>query len=153
MDNLSKDARHRTMVSIRSKNTLPELLVFKELRKRKLYFVRHVVSLIGKPDIVFRRKKVVVFIDSDFWHSNPKKFIAPKTNIEYWNKKIERNKERDRIVNKELKKMGWKVVRIWESAIKKDIVKVVDRIERLTSKREVNKEYRPRHPWLGRYRE
>jgi DNA mismatch endonuclease (patch repair protein) len=128
MDDLSKEDRRKNMQHIRSKNTVPELLVMNELKKRKIYFAKHVDKIFGKPDIVFRRKKVIVFIDSDFWHYNQKKFIMPATNVEYWEKKIERNKARDKLVNKTLKREGWKVMRFWESAIKKDTNKIVDKI-------------------------
>jgi DNA mismatch endonuclease (patch repair protein) len=128
MDDLSKEDRHKNMQNIRSKNTVPELLVMNELKKRKIYFAKHVDNIFGKPDIVFRRKKVIVFIDSDFWHYNPRKFIMPATNVEYWEKKIQRNRDRDKLVNKTLKKEGWHILRFWESAIKKDVNKVVDKI-------------------------
>jgi DNA mismatch endonuclease (patch repair protein) len=129
MDDLSKEDRHKNMQNIRSKNTVPELLVMNELNRRKIYFAKHIDKIFGKPDIVFRRKKIIVFIDSDFWHYNPKIFIMPTTNIEYWKRKIQRNRKRDKLVNKTLKKDGWKVLRFWESAIKKDVNKIVDRIE------------------------
>src|SRR5215471_20811106 len=115
MDDLSKEDRHKNMQNIRSKNTVPELLVMNELKKRKIYFAKHVNKIFGKPDIVFRRKKIIVFIDSDFWHYNPKIFIMPATNVEYWKKKIQRNRERDMLVNKTLKKDGWRIIRFWES--------------------------------------
>jgi DNA mismatch endonuclease (patch repair protein) len=128
MDDLSKEDRRKNMQHIRSKNTVPELLVMNELKRHKIYFAKHVDKIFGKPDIVFRRKKVIVFIDSDFWHYNPQKFIMPATNVEYWEKKIQRNRDRDKLVNKTLKKEGWRILRFWESAIKKDINKVVDKI-------------------------
>ena len=128
MDDLSKEDRHKNMQNIRSKNTLPELLIMNELKKRKIYFVKHVDKLFGKPDIVFRRKKIIVFIDSDFWHYNPKKFITPATNVEYWEKKIQSNIKRDKLVNQTLRKNSWQVIRFWESDIKKNTNKVVDKI-------------------------
>nr|WP_051296834.1 hypothetical protein [Treponema pedis] len=102
MDNLSPADRHKNMKNIHSENSVAECIVMQELKKRNIYFAKHVKKIIGCPDIVFRRKKVIVFIDSDFWHMNPKKFIMPKTNVEYWRKKIARNKERDEFVNKTL---------------------------------------------------
>jgi DNA mismatch endonuclease (patch repair protein) len=113
------------MQSIRSKNTVPELLVMNELKRSKIYFAKHTDKVTGKPDIVFRRKKLAVFIDSDFWHCNPQKFIMPKTNKEYWKRKIKKNIDRDKYVNQELRKMGWKILRFWESDIKKDTIKIV----------------------------
>ena len=134
MDNLTKEQRRKNMQNIRSKGTAPEILVMRELRRRKIYFAKHVDSIIGKPDIVFRRKKVIVFIDSDFWHVHPKRFIMPKTNIEYWQEKIERNQKRDKKVNKELKKSGWKVVRIWEHDVKKNLDKCMNKILKTSDK-------------------
>jgi DNA mismatch endonuclease (patch repair protein) len=120
MDNLTKKQRQKNMRNIRSKGTAPERKVMRELRKRKIYFAKHVEKIIGKPDIVFRRKKIVVFIDSDFWHGHPDRFIMPKTNTDYWRKKISRNKERDIQVTQELNKQGWTVIRLWEYDINKN---------------------------------
>ena len=75
MDNLTKEQRKKNMQNIRSTNTRPELIIFNELKKSKLSFTKHDKGLTGKPDIVFKKKKVCVFIDSDFWHGHPKRFI------------------------------------------------------------------------------
>ncbi len=128
MDTLTKKQRRKTMQKIRSKGTVAERIVERELRRRKIYFAKHVASIIGRPDIVFHRKKVVVFIDSDFWHGNPKRFIAPKSNVNYWQKKIARNKERDKKVTSALKKDGWKVLRLWEYDIKHNTDKCIEKI-------------------------
>ena len=134
MDNLTKEQRRKNMQNIKSSGTTPAKIIAKELRKRKIYFVQNVGKIIGKPDFVFRKKKVVVFVDSDFWHGNSKRFIMPKTNVKYWKKKIDRNRERDKIVNKQLKEEGWIVIRIWEYSIKhklklvlKKILKAIDK--------------------------
>lgn len=121
MDNLTKEQRKKNMQNIRSVNSKAERIVMSELKKRKIYFAKHVKNIKGKPDIVFRRKKIAVFIDSDFWHCHPERFIMPKTNIDYWGKKIKRNIDRDKEVNFELKKKGWKVIRIWEYDIKHNL--------------------------------
>lgn len=128
MDNLTKKQRRKNMQNIRSSDTKAELLVTRELRERKIYFARNVKSIFGKPDIVFRRKKTVVFIDSDFWHVHPARFIMPKSNKRYWKEKIRRNKERDKEVNKKLKGAGWKVIRIWEYDVKRNIDKCIKKI-------------------------
>lgn len=116
------------MRNIRSRNTLPERTTMQELRRRKIYFASYVAKIEGKPDIVFRRKKVVVFIDSDFWHGHPTRCIMPKSNREYWEKKIARNRERDKEVNSLLKKNKWKIIRIWEYDVKHHFQKVIKRI-------------------------
>lgn len=69
---------------------------------------------------LFLEEKIVIFIDSDFWHGHPDRFIMPKTNTDYWRNKIKRNKERDTIVTKELKEQGWTVIRLWEYDINKN---------------------------------
>ena len=106
------------MQHIRSMGTAPERAVMDALKKRKIYFAPYVSKIIGKPDIVFRRKKVAVFIDSDFWHGHPERCIMPKTNPDYWSNKIESNRKRDERVNVELRNHGWMVIRLWEYDIK-----------------------------------
>ena len=128
MDNLTKEQRRKNMQNIRSKGTLPERTVMRELRRMNIYFAKHVDSITGKPDIVFKKKKVAVFVDSDFWHGHPDRYIKPKTNIIYWRAKIERNKQRDKKVSCILKNNGWKVIRLWEKDIKRDLRKSLNRI-------------------------
>jgi DNA mismatch endonuclease (patch repair protein) len=128
MDTLTPEQRRKNMQNIRSEGTLPERMVSAELKKEKIYFAKNVKTIFGKPDFVFRRKNVAVFVDSDFWHGRRGRFIMPKTNAEFWEKKIKRNRLRDREVSRELKKQGWTVIRIWESDIKKDLRKSVKKI-------------------------
>jgi DNA mismatch endonuclease (patch repair protein) len=70
--------------------------------------------LLGKPDFVFPKSRLTVFVDGCFWHGCPKHGHTPRSNTAYWRKKIARNIERDQEVNRELKKRGWRVFRIWE---------------------------------------
>lgn len=128
MDNLTSEQRRKNMQNIRSANTTPERLVIRELRKLKIYFASHAKNIYGKPDFVFRKKKVVVFIDSDFWHGHPKRCIMPKSNCDYWVKKISRNRNRDKLVNKQLKSSGWKVIRLWEHDLKRNFPRCINKI-------------------------
>ena len=128
MDNLTREQRRKNMQNIRSKGTKPELLIMRELKRRKKYFASHADSVIGKPDIVFRRKKTAVFIDSDFWHGHPSRLIMPKTNIGYWRQKIKRNRRRDKEVNRKLKRDGWRVIRLWEYDVKNRFDKCILKI-------------------------
>lgn len=128
MDNLTPEQRRKNMQNIRSKGTKVELLIARELRKRKIYFSSHSKNIPGKPDFVFRRKKVVVFVDSDFWHGHPRRFVMPKTNLEYWSEKIKRNKTRDKQVNSELRIKGWRVLRVWEHDVNKKFPNVIRKI-------------------------
>ena len=128
MDNLTKEQRRKNMQHIRSTGTAPERKIMEALRKRKIYFAAYVSKIIGKPDIVFRRKKMAVFIDSDFWHGHPKRGVMPKSNRNYWLEKIKQNKERDRKVNRELRKQGWFIIRLWEYDIKKKFDKSLEKV-------------------------
>jgi len=128
MDNLTKEQRQKNMQNIRSEGSVAEQKVMRELRKRKIYFAKHLRKITGKPDIVFRRKKIAVFVDSDFWHGHPERFIMPKTNIEYWEAKISRNIQRDKEVNNELESQGWRVIRLWEYDIKKNFDECIEEI-------------------------
>ena len=128
MDNLTEEQRKKNMKNIRSKGTKPERIISKKLKQKRIYFTQHVKKVYGKPDITFLRKKIAVFIDSDFWHCHPENFRMPKTNRKYWEKKIQRNVERDQEVNEVLTKEGWDVIRIWESEIKENPDECVERI-------------------------
>jgi len=126
MDNLTAEQRRKNMQNIRSKGTKPERMIMEALKKRRIYFAAYVSKITGKPDIVFRRKKVAVFIDSDFWHGHPERCIMPKTNPEYWSQKIAGNRKRDEQVNKELSAKGWVVIRLWEYDIKHNFEQTLD---------------------------
>lgn len=118
------------MKKIRSSNTIPELSLRKELWKLGYRYRLNVSKLKGKPDIVFNKFKLVVFVDGEFWHGYEwrKKKPKIKANREYWIKKIERNIERDKENNKHLLSMGYVVLRFWEHEIKKDLTKCVNKI-------------------------
>src|SRR5690349_13448290 len=119
MDKVSKKVRSEVMSTVRSKNTKLEQNLFDLLKNLGLSnFETHVEELLGKPDVVFVQERVIVFLDSCFWHGCPKHLRMPATNIEYWQNKIEKNKSRDRFQRRELKKQGWRVVRVWEHELK-----------------------------------
>ena len=121
MDNLTPAQRRRNMQNIRSTGTKPEVFIAKSLKLKKIYFSQNVKTIFGKPDFVFRKKRVIVFVDSDFWHGHPKRCRMPKSNKKYWNNKIKSNKERDRKVNKRLREQRWVVIRLWEHDIKTNL--------------------------------
>jgi DNA mismatch endonuclease Vsr len=130
MDNLTPEQRRKNMQRIRSTGTKAENILMNELRKMGLVFTTYDKSIIGKPDVVFSERKLAVFIDSDFWHGNPKRFVRPKTNVEYWDRKIAGNKQRDCLVNQELKKEGWTVMRFWEYDVKHNLSRCISKILR-----------------------
>ena len=122
-DRLSPEKRSHIMSMIRSKDTKPEILVRRYLFHAGFRFRVNVRKLPGTPDIVLRKYKTAIFINGCFWHGheNCKYFRLPKTNIDFWQKKIERNKERDKKEQCQLAAMGWHCITIWECQLKPKI--------------------------------
>lgn len=120
MDTFSKDERSKIMRTVKSKKTSLESSVTKELWKRGVRYRTNVLDLFGKPDIAIKKYKVVVFIDSCFFHGCPLHCRIPKSNEGYWIGKIQRNIERDLLVTHYYKSIGWNVNRIWEHELKDD---------------------------------
>lgn len=118
-DNLTSKQRSYTMSRIRSKNTCPEMTIRKLLHRSGLRFRIHDSSLPGCPDVVFRKARVAVFIDGDFWHGW--RFPAWSHKLApYWCAKIEGNRGRDRRNFCRLRKTGWLVIRLWEHQVKNE---------------------------------
>ena len=127
-DVLSKEQRAYNMSKIRGKNTGPEIKLRKLLWAAGIRGYRVHYNLPGKPDIVFVKKKIVIFIDGCFWHKCPIDFQEPETRKEFWMKKINSNVERDERNNRQLSDAGWTIIRIWEHEMRKEPEKVVQRI-------------------------
>ncbi|MBS4214163.1 very short patch repair endonuclease [Neobacillus rhizophilus] len=125
-DNLTKDQRSKNMKAIKSKSAL-ENRVTKALWKMGFRFRKN-VNIFGKPDIAIKKYKIVIFIDSCFWHCCPLHGNMPKSNKDYWEKKLERNKKRDIEVNKYYEEKGWCILRVWEHEFKKDFDTTVKKI-------------------------
>ena len=123
------------MSGIRGKNTRPEITIRKALFAKGYRYRLHDSKLPGKPDLVLRRYNTVIFIHGCFWHGhNCHLFKWPKTRPAFWKKKINRNREKDQEVTTQLKKAGWKIITIWECAIKGKGRVPLDRIiQRLTN--------------------
>jgi len=108
------------MSRIKAKDTKPEMLVRKFLNANGFRYSLHNKKLPGKPDIVLNKYKTVIFIHGCFWHGhkNCKYFVVPKTRTQWWVDKINRNKANDEKAVKALRKDGWKVITVWECALK-----------------------------------
>jgi DNA mismatch endonuclease (patch repair protein) len=115
--------RSYNMSRIKGTNTKPEMLVRKFLHANGFRYKLHDKKLPGKPDIVLPKYKTVIFVHGCFWHghNNCKYFVVPKTRTQWWTDKINSNKANDVKAIKALKKNGWKVIEIWECALKKPI--------------------------------
>lgn len=122
MDRHSTEIRSYNMSMIKSTGTKPEEMVRKYLFSKGLRYRKNVKTLPGKPDIVLRKYKTVVFVNGCFWHGHKgcRFFVMPKSNIEFWTEKISKNIARDKVTNIELENLGWNVITVWECDLKKD---------------------------------
>lgn len=124
-DTMSKEQRSKTMGAIRAQSKL-ENLFSKALWHRGIRFRKNVRKLKGTPDVVIQKYQIVIFVDSCFWHGCPLHFKRPKSNQEFWDKKINRNRERDKEIDKYYIERGWNLKRIWEHEIRTDLEKTVE---------------------------
>lgn len=128
-DVFTKKKRSQVMAAIRSTgNRATELRLAAIFRAHGITGWRRHQPLPGKPDFVFRRERLAVFVDGCFWHGCPQHLRMPRDNRHYWKRKIARNILRDRETTRRLKRAGWRVVRVWEHAIHAP-VPVVQRIK------------------------
>lgn len=122
-DRITKEQRSKNMSHIRSKDTSIELKVRKYLFSLGYRYRVNYKKLPGKPDIVFTKKKIAIFIHGCYWHGhncNSRYAHISKSNTNYWNTKIQRNQERDKRNIEQLEKDGWKVIVLWECEIKEN---------------------------------
>lgn len=129
-DNLTPEQRHRCMSRVRTKNTLPEIRLRTALHNRGARFRNHMAGLPGRPDIVFTRAKLAVFVDGDFWHGRELHAWAHQLSP-FWRAKIARNITRDEQNTADLQDLGWAVLRVWEYEIEKDVHATADEVIRL----------------------
>ena len=122
--------RSRNMSAIKgSGNRSTELAFLKLLRKEKITgWRRHSRHLIGRPDFIFPRKKLAVFLDGCFWHGCPIHGTQAKANAAFWHEKIEANKRRDMDTNRQLQENGWLVIRAWEHENPQEVAKRIDKV-------------------------
>ncbi len=130
MDKLTKEQRRKNMQAIKSKGTKIEVALAKALWSKGYRYRKNNRTVLGTPDLTFKKFKIAVFVDSEFWHGKDWKENKNKikSNQEFWYNKIEANIKRDKKVNKELKKQGWKVLRFWGKEIEKQLEQCVLKI-------------------------
>lgn len=125
-DIFTKTERSRIMAAIRSRgNKATELTLAKLFRAAGLKGWRRHVAIAGRPDFIFRKQRVAIFVDGCFWHGCEKHCRMPASNRKYWRAKIQRNMLRDRDARNKLRADGWNVVRIWEHELKKNPASVL----------------------------
>jgi DNA mismatch endonuclease (patch repair protein) len=121
MDTLTRAERSKRMSLVKSGgNKSTELVAIQLFRRAGMTGWRRNYGLVGKPDFVFPKQRIAVFIDGCFWHGCTQHRRKPKSNQQYWTNKIERNTCRDKSITKKLREKGWSVVRIWEHELKEE---------------------------------
>lgn len=127
-DVMTPDQRSRCMSRIRNRDTGPEVQLRRALWSAGLrYRLRE--RLPGKPDLVFRKAKLAVFVDGCFWHCCPVHHVTPKNNPQFWAEKFRSNVQRDQTVANDLRRMGWRVLRLWEHEVRDDLKSALLRVE------------------------
>lgn len=131
MDKLTKEQRKKNMQAVKSKGSKIEKLLSSELWKNGYRYRKNDKTVFGKPDLTFKKFKIAIFVDSEFWHGKDWEIRINdhKSNIEYWKKKIERNIERDKEVNEYLKNNNWIVLRFWGKDIITNLSDCISKIK------------------------
>lgn len=119
-DKVSAEQRSRNMARVKNKNTAPEIVVRKTLHRLGYRFRLHRRDLPGNPDIVLPRYRTVIFVHGCFWHGHPgcRRAARPSSNVEFWNVKLDKNRQRDADVRQRLTALGWQVLTIWQCETK-----------------------------------
>jgi DNA mismatch endonuclease, patch repair protein len=131
-DIVSKRKRSEVMAAVRSHgNRATDLKLIALLRRHRITGWRRKQKLFGKPDFVFPRSRLAVFVDGCFWHGCPRCYRRPLCHRRYWDAKVRRNKERDQLTSRTLRRAGWRVLRIWEHELtRKNEAVLTQRLER-----------------------
>ncbi|MGV2941470.1 very short patch repair endonuclease [Mesobacillus sp. LC4] len=132
-DKITKEQRSNVMRAIKSQSQL-ENLVSKELWKRGYRFRKNDKTLFGKPDISIKKYRIVIFIDSCFWHFCPIHGHRPKSNQGYWDKKLNKNIQREAKVREHYKELGWNLKRVWEHEVRENLYKAIDELSAFIEK-------------------
>ncbi|CAM9289035.1 unnamed protein product, partial [Ectocarpus sp. 12 AP-2014] len=149
-DPLTPEQRRLCMSRIKGKDTVPELLVRKPLFALGYRYRLHAKDLPGKPDLVFPKYGAVIFVHGCFWHGHDcHLFKWPSTRPDFWHRKIERNRQRDILSESLLTESGWRVLNVWECAIKgksrRPLEDVIEEIHHWLSSDQLNSDIRGRY--------
>lgn len=131
MNKLTKEQRRKNMQAVKSKDSVIEKAMAKGLWAKGFRYRKNDRTVFGKPDFTFKKHKIAIFVDSEFWHGKDweVKKHEHKSNQDFWHRKIERNIERDKEVNQQLTSEGWKVLRFWGKDIKVNLHSCIEKVE------------------------
>ena len=135
MDVLTKEQRRKNMQAIRNRNTKMEVALCKAIWALGYRYRKNNNTVFGKPDITFKKFKIAIFVDSEYFHGKNWEIDKHRiqTNRDFWWEKIEKNIARDLVVNKQLKKDGWRILRFWSKDVEKMLI-CIRKIERHSNK-------------------
>lgn len=119
MDNVPRSKRSDIMRAVKSKGSAIEIKLRRVLWSKGFRFRRNVTTLLGKPDFALKKYHAVIFVDSCFWHGCRRHCRVPSSRKKYWIDKLERNKKRDKSINRYYRNRGWKLIRVWEHNLSK----------------------------------
>lgn len=124
MDSVSSHRRSEIMALVRSKDSRPEMVVRRFVHRMGFRYRLHAANLPGKPDLVFPSRKKIIFVHGCFWHRHENCPLAriPKSRQAFWIDKLNRNRDRDTRIQKELGQAGWQVLTLWECEIKNNVI-------------------------------
>lgn len=130
-DRVSKEVRSQNMSKIKGKNTLLEQKVRKELYRLGYRYRLNVSKLPGKPDLVLNKYKVAIFVNGCFWHHHKdcRLAVVPKSNVEFWEEKLNKNIERDKRKSEELALLGYEVLTLWECEIENNFEETISKTD------------------------
>ncbi|MBB3941355.1 DNA mismatch endonuclease (patch repair protein) [Novosphingobium fluoreni] len=138
MDTLTPVERAKRMALIRGRDTKPEIIVRRMLHAMGYRYRLHAKDLPGRPDIVFRSRRKAILVHGCFWHRHPdpacKLARMPKSRVQFWERKLEGNRERDAANEARLKEMGWKVLTVWECELR-DLEQLGNKLSRFIGKK------------------
>ena len=127
-DTFTKEQRSEIMRKVKSnRNKSTELKLIQFFKSHSIIGWRRNFKLFGKPDFVFPKQRIVIFVDGCFWHGHNCRNTKPKDNEDYWTNKIERNIQRDKLVSEKLTTKKWNVIRFWECELKNDSL-IIERL-------------------------
>lgn len=150
MDTVDKKTRSKIMASVKQRDTGPEMLLRKELHRLGFRYRLHDRKLPGSPDIVLKKHRAVIFVHGCFWHRHGCKLsTSPSTQKEFWQNKFEQNAKRDKKKYEELLKMGWRILVVWQCAIKATTIESISKV--ITGWLNSNRKYRELPNIIGRY--
>lgn len=133
-DIFTKKQRSQIMSAVKNKDSKIEVEFRKKLWRAGIRYRKNPKGYFGKPDLAIKKRKMVIFVDSCFWHGCKRHCRMPIARKNYWPPKIERNKDRDKEVNRHYNKLGWTLLRFWEHEINQDIGKVPNKAIRKLNK-------------------